>query len=168
VVKGIARWGWIFLLMAGCATKPPLPVADNTPAQNFGPPEPKSVLLEASRTKIAANQFSAEIALTNETSTAMVVRPKDIACQRGATKGKAASVFHRTNRNIDLYPNRTVRFQLVCKTGKAKGNLLVTVPRAYTRAGRGKKTGDPVQIAAEWSYWAEEDQGNRKVSSTWE
>ncbi len=167
VRKGIVRWGWlagIILVLAGCASKhEPEPIVDNTPSPSFAPPAPKSVLLEASRTKVGSGQFTAEIALTNETSTAMVVHPKDITCQRGETKGKAASVFHRTNRNIDLFPNRMVRFQLVCKTGKAKGNLLVTVPRAYPRAGRGKK--EPVQIAAEWSYWAEEDGGNRNVSS---
>jgi hypothetical protein len=123
------------------------------------------VLLEASRTKIGRNQFTVEVALTNETATPLVVQPKDIGCQRGDRMGKASSVFHRTKRDIELFPNRMVRFQLVCKTGDARGNLAVTVPRAYTRGARGRKVGSEVAVLAEWSYFAEDQEPTRNVSS---
>lgn len=127
-----------------------------------GPETPKTILLEASRTQIGRGQFTVEVALTNETATPLVVHPKDLHCQRGDTPGRAQSVFHRTKRDIELFPNRMVRFQLVCKTGQAKGNLAVTVPRAYTRGRRGSE----VTVVAEWSYYAEDQEPARKVSST--
>lgn len=163
-MKRILATGGFLLVLSACATHPePMPVAETPPPAAERPP--KSVLLEASRTHLAKHQFTVEVALTNETDVTMIVRPKDITCQRGDTHGKPSSVFHRTNRDIELFPNRMVRFQLVCKTGNAQGNLAVNIPRAYPRTGRGRKLGSEVSIAAEWSYYAE-DGGNRAVSST--
>jgi hypothetical protein len=149
--------------LVGCASKRSEPMVSDVPPRA---PEPKTVLLEASRVKIGRGQFSVEVALTNETATPLVVQPKDITCQRGDRFGKASSVFHRTKRDIELFPARMVRFQLVCKTGDARGNLVVTVPRAYTRGARGRKVGSEVAVLAEWSYFAEDQEAPaRNVSS---
>ena len=93
-------------------------------------------------------KFDVHLNIRNENKdTGIIVMQGEMGCARGAVTGELKYTFFNTGeRMIDLKPNQTKSFNLVCKLPtQAKGEYTITVGHVYTNPSLdGKTIGKPV------------------------
>lgn len=137
-------------LLSGCAVKKTF--------QNKGivVSQSEAALLRVNWVKDKGRKFDAEVELQNSTATPILVYVAEMRCARGEGPGEIKHVSHKSaDRVIDVGPNGSRVFRIVCKTAMNSGAFQLEIARVFSNPSGDART--PVKVLGQSIGWSGPD-----------